>query len=144
MSPRDRGRPWETGVLRALLLLYILLAIVIAGINFGWAPSAPEDTRAVILSVYLVFLETFETYKYLITELLLAMFFWIALVGRGYFYYCPLGTVLGWVGRAAGRPKSLTFRGKWDVVREKGGANAFWIDRIRGVGPAPRRSHCRG
>jgi polyferredoxin len=51
----------------------------------------------------LVFLETFETYKYLIVELLLAMFFWTVLIGRGYCYYCPLGTVLGWVGRAAGQ-----------------------------------------
>lgn len=36
-----------------------------------------------------------ENYKYLTTELLMAMFFWIAFIGRGYCYYCPLGTVLG-------------------------------------------------
>jgi len=56
-------------------------------------------------------LETLETYKYLVVELLLAMFFWTALVGRGYCYYCPLGTVLGWVGRAVGQ-KIITTRGK--------------------------------
>jgi polyferredoxin len=51
----------------------------------------------------LSFLETLETYKYLIVELLMAMLFWTVLVGRGYCYYCPLGTVLGWLGKAAGQ-----------------------------------------
>nr|WP_281389051.1 4Fe-4S dicluster-binding protein [Spirochaeta isovalerica] len=31
------------------------------------------------------------------------MFFWVAFTGRGYCYYCPLGTVLGWVSRLAGQ-----------------------------------------
>ncbi|MBC3889560.1 4Fe-4S dicluster domain-containing protein [Acetobacterium paludosum] len=44
-----------------------------------------------------------ENYKYLTAELLMAMFFWIAFVGRGYCYYCPLGTVLGLVGKIAGQ-----------------------------------------
>ncbi|MDF2613070.1 MAG: 4Fe-4S ferredoxin [Clostridia bacterium] len=44
-----------------------------------------------------------ENYKYLSTELLMAMFFWVAFIGRGYCYYCPLGTVLGWIGKAAGQ-----------------------------------------
>lgn len=35
-----------------------------------------------------------EVYKYLSTELLMAMFFWVAFMGRGYCYYCPLGTTL--------------------------------------------------
>jgi ferredoxin len=48
-------------------------------------------------------MERIETYKYLAIELLPAMFFWVVLVGRGYCYYCPLGTVLGWLARAAGQ-----------------------------------------
>ena len=36
-----------------------------------------------------------ESYKYLTGELLMTIFFWIAFVGRGYCYFCPLGTVLG-------------------------------------------------
>jgi ferredoxin-type protein NapH len=35
-----------------------------------------------------------ETYVYLAGELLMAMFFWVMFIGRGYCYYCPLGTVL--------------------------------------------------
>jgi len=44
-----------------------------------------------------------ETYKYLIFELLMAMFFWVAFIGRLYCYYCPLGTLLGWIGRLGGQ-----------------------------------------
>ena len=44
-----------------------------------------------------------ENYKYLTTELLMAMFFWVAFIGRGYCYYCPLGTVLGFLGKLAGQ-----------------------------------------
>ncbi|MDY0288238.1 MAG: 4Fe-4S binding protein [Sphaerochaeta sp.] len=44
-----------------------------------------------------------ETVKYLIFELLMAMFFWVAFVGRLYCYYCPLGTLLGWLGRVGGQ-----------------------------------------
>lgn len=44
-----------------------------------------------------------ELYKYLSAELLMAMFFWVIFIGRGYCYYCPLGTVLAWVGKLAGQ-----------------------------------------
>lgn len=44
-----------------------------------------------------------ETYKYLTTELLMAMFFWVVFVGRGYCYYCPLGTILGLLSKTIGQ-----------------------------------------
>ena len=44
-----------------------------------------------------------ELYKYLGAELLMMMFFWIAFVGRGYCYYCPMGTVLAIIGRVSGQ-----------------------------------------
>ena len=40
-----------------------------------------------------------ENFKYLIGELLMAMFFWVAFIGRAYCYYCPLGTVLGFISK---------------------------------------------
>jgi len=64
-----------------------------------WLVVLIFDIRPAAMSI----LETLETYKYLVVELLLAMFFWTVLIGRGYCYYCPLGTVLGWVGRAVGQ-----------------------------------------
>jgi len=42
-----------------------------------------------------------ESYKYLVGELMLSLFFWIAFIGRGYCYYCPLGTVLSGFARIA-------------------------------------------
>ena len=44
-----------------------------------------------------------ESYKYLVGELLLTLFFWIVFIGRGYCYYCPLGTVLSGVARIGGQ-----------------------------------------
>jgi ferredoxin-type protein NapH len=44
-----------------------------------------------------------ELFKYLSAELLMAMFFWVMFIGRGYCYYCPLGTVLSWIGKIAGQ-----------------------------------------
>ena len=44
-----------------------------------------------------------ESYKYLGAELLMMMFFWIAFVGRGYCFYCPLGTVLSLISRIVGQ-----------------------------------------
>ena len=44
-----------------------------------------------------------ETYVYLSGELLMAMFFWIAFIGRGYCFYCPLGTVLSGLARLGGQ-----------------------------------------
>ena len=44
-----------------------------------------------------------ETYIYLSGELLMAMFFWVAFMGRGYCYYCPLGTVLSGLAKIGGQ-----------------------------------------
>lgn len=44
-------------------------------------------------------LSEIETYKYLVFELMLMMFFWVAFTGRGYCYYCPLGTSLAFISK---------------------------------------------
>jgi len=44
-----------------------------------------------------------EIYKYLSLELLMMMFFWVVFTGRGYCYYCPLGTLLGFLGKVSGQ-----------------------------------------
>lgn len=48
-------------------------------------------------------ISTIENYKYLSAELLMMMSFWIAFTGRGYCYYCPLGTVLGGISKISGQ-----------------------------------------
>lgn len=44
-----------------------------------------------------------ENFKYLLGELLMAMSFWVAFIGRGYCYYCPLGTILGLISKFSGQ-----------------------------------------
>jgi len=48
-------------------------------------------------------LNELEVIKYLSLELLMAMFFWVVWTGRGYCYYCPLGTFLSLISRLAGQ-----------------------------------------
>ena len=52
---------WEVRVLKGLLFVYILLAIVVAGFNFGWAPNASEKTQAAILAVWRFYENEFKT-----------------------------------------------------------------------------------
>jgi polyferredoxin len=52
-----------------------------------------------------------EIYKYLSVELLMMMFFWIVFTGRGYCYYCPLGTLVGFLGKISGQ-KIITTNAK--------------------------------
>ncbi|OPZ91606.1 MAG: putative electron transport protein YccM [Firmicutes bacterium ADurb.Bin419] len=47
----------------------------------------------------ITFVTKVASYKYLCGELLMAIFFWIAFTGRGYCYYCPLGTILGLISK---------------------------------------------
>ncbi|UYO64485.1 4Fe-4S binding protein [Acetobacterium wieringae] len=79
------------------ILRWLFLAVAI-GFTVYWVlyllglPLANSETVAKI-----------ETYKYLAAELLMAMFFWVAFSGRGYCYYCPLGTVVGLLGKLVGQ-----------------------------------------
>jgi polyferredoxin len=79
------------------ILRWLFLAIAVAFTAY-WVlsllgmPMNKSDTVAKI-----------ETYKYLSAELLMAMFFWVVFIGRGYCFYCPLGTVVGLLGKLAGQ-----------------------------------------
>lgn len=70
------------------LLLMILWIIYLA----TGKPPLPEEM-----------LLTVETLKYLIFELLIFMFLWFLIGGRGYCYYCPAGTAMGLIGKAVGQ-----------------------------------------
>jgi polyferredoxin len=73
-------------------------------------------TKAVLLALWWIFLALgvrvpgdlltmgkAEVSVYLAGELLMAMFFWAAFAGRGYCFYCPLGTVLALLSKIAGQ-----------------------------------------
>ncbi len=76
----------------ALLSVAILFTLWWLGSLMGLTPAS---ARAVFAKA--------ETYVYLAGELLMAMFFWVAFIGRGYCYYCPLGTVLSVLSRLGGQ-----------------------------------------
>jgi ferredoxin-type protein NapH len=105
--PADRRKRLGKGMLRFFTLMRWLLLGSSLLLTFFWLGVLVFDIQPTAMSA----LETLETYKYLIFELLLAMVFWTVLVGRGYCYYCPVGTVLAWVGKAAGQ-KILTTKGE--------------------------------
>ncbi len=78
-------------ILRWIFLGLALLLFLYWGLHL-FGVSLPIDKEAVAKA---------ESYKYLAGELLAAIFFWIAFMGRGYCTYCPLGTVLGFVAKIA-------------------------------------------
>lgn len=80
------------------VLRWVFLAISLF-FTLYWAMNA--GGRALPVSQTII--SKLEVYKYLGAELCMAMFFWVAFIGRGYCYYCPLGTVLGILSKAAGQ-----------------------------------------
>ena len=87
------------GLLKTFALLrwlFLLIAILFTVYWLLVVAGAPVMKHINLLS-------QLETYKYLIFDLLAAMLFWVIFSGRGYCYYCPVGTVAGLLGQAAGQ-----------------------------------------
>lgn len=86
-------------VLRILVILKWVMLAVAVFFTVYWVlllAGAPVTGVHDLIS-------TIENYKYLTAELLMMMSFWIVFTGRGYCYYCPLGTVLGGISRISGQ-----------------------------------------
>lgn len=89
----------QPNTVRVLMILKWILFILAVAFTLYWA---------ILISGVAIFenyelVGKLEVYKYLSAELLMMMFFWIVFVGRGYCYYCPLGTVLGFLGKSIGQ-----------------------------------------
>ncbi len=96
------GKKKNKGARRFPLLTVMKWLLLIADLFFVafWIYLIVSKKSNLSLSTLLA---KVETYKYLSTELLMAMFLWIIFTGRGYCYYCPLGTVLSGISRIAGQ-----------------------------------------
>ncbi len=94
-----RKSPFSQKKLTLLTVFRTIFIILAFGFTLYWllymAGFPLQGSRAWVSQV--------ETYKYLIFELLMAMFFWVAFVGRLYCYYCPLGSVLSWIAKLGGQ-----------------------------------------
>lgn len=94
-----KGKKVQPNMLKTFMIIRWIFLIIAVGFTVWWllflaGVSVPGDYRI---------LSKIETYKYLSTELLMAMFFWFVFLGRGYCYYCPLGTVLALISKLAGQ-----------------------------------------
>ena len=96
IGKRKKVKP---GTLRFLnILRWVFLAVALFFVSY-WILYL----LGIIISGNINVIAKMEAYKYLAGELLMMMFFWIAFIGRGYCYFCPLGTVLSLVGKIAGQ-----------------------------------------
>lgn len=93
---RKKPRSKSLKILWAMKVLFLIMALffTLYWILLLFGISIFEDY---------ILMGKVEIYKYLSAELLMMMFFWIVFTGRGYCYYCPLGTVLGLLGKLSGQ-----------------------------------------
>ena len=96
IGKRKKIRPETLRVLYILRWVFLSIALFFM---FYWI----FYLLGIILPGNIDIITKIESYKYLAGELLMMMFFWIAFVGRGYCYFCPLGTVLSLVAKIAGQ-----------------------------------------
>jgi len=62
MSTTTTKDSWEIKLLRTMVWIYIVLCILIAGFNYGYAPSAPESVRQFINSFWLFYENWIKTF----------------------------------------------------------------------------------
>jgi ferredoxin-type protein NapH len=87
------------GLLKGLRAAKWVMVVVSLGLTAAWIFIIAFRLDHPVLKI----LYRIENLKYLVLELMVAMFFWVFLLGRGYCHFCPLGTVLGWLSKAAGQ-----------------------------------------
>jgi ferredoxin-type protein NapH len=76
--------------------LFFLIALFFSGF---WILQVAGFSLPVNLSLF----SQLEIYKYLLFDLIAALLLWSFFTGRGYCFYCPLGTVTALLGRAGGQ-----------------------------------------
>jgi ferredoxin-type protein NapH len=91
-----KARPGTLRIFSALRWLFLAMALFFTFYWVLYLVGVPIGNNLTLIG-------KIENYKYLSAELMMMMFFWVAWSGRGYCYYCPLGTVLGLLSKAAGQ-----------------------------------------
>jgi len=88
--------PWAIKVFIVLRWFFFAIAVFF---SFFWLLQVFGVNLFNNLSLY----SQVEIYKYLLFDLIAALLFWSFFTGRGYCYYCPLGTATGLLGRVTGQ-----------------------------------------
>ncbi|MDC7225966.1 MAG: 4Fe-4S dicluster domain-containing protein [Spirochaetales bacterium] len=86
-----------------LKTFFSIMRVILLAVAAFFTLTAALSAAGIITESNNSLLHSLESYKYLTTELLMAMFFWVVFTGRGYCHYCPAGTVLAFLSRAAGQ-----------------------------------------
>ena len=90
LGKKKKVSPGALKIFSLFRILFFLLAVFFTTAWLLFLFNRSVDFNMKLLS-------EIEVYKYLSFELMLMMFLWIAFTGRGYCYYCPLGTSLAFL-----------------------------------------------
>jgi len=100
----DKKRPKSKQLPKKMVNLFKIFQVAFLFINgfiiVMWVLFLFNDTLYTLLVYPLL---QFELWKYLIFEMYLMVLGWVLIGGRVYCYYCPAGTVLGFIGKAVGQ-----------------------------------------
>ena len=100
---RKKGTVKPTPLPKKTLALFAFLRWLFFALSLAFSLYWILLRRGMPWQDWMDLMQKTEVYKYLATELLMAMFFWVAFIGRGYCLYCPLGTTLALVSKLAGQ-----------------------------------------
>ena len=103
LTPHNKKRPHSKQIKPSLRKVLLAIQLFLFSLNlvliFFWS----FFTFYLVSFVSLRLLIFIEIIKYLTLEVFLFMFLWIFVGGRGYCYYCPVGFLLGVIGRGVGQ-----------------------------------------
>ena len=103
LTPHNKKRPHskqiKTSVKKVLLVIQLLLFSLNMLLMLLWSFFTLFGIALVPMKLAIIV----ELIKYLSLEVIIFMILWIFIGGRGYCYYCPVGFLLGMIGRGVGQ-----------------------------------------
>ena len=57
----ERKDPWEKSAPKIILGAYILFCLIVASLNFGYAPSAPPEGKRLAMGLWDIYENEFKT-----------------------------------------------------------------------------------
>jgi polyferredoxin len=103
VTPHNKKRPQSKQIKPSLRKILIAVQLFLFSLNmvliFFWGFFAYYMVTFVSIRLLMIV----EIIKYFTLELFIFMYLWLFIGGRGYCYYCPVGFLLGLIGRGVGQ-----------------------------------------
>ena len=103
LTPHNRKRPQSKQIKPSLRTILLSVQLFLFFLNmvliFFWGFFAYYMVTFVSIRLLMIA----EIVKYFTLELFIFMYLWLFIGGRGYCYYCPVGFLLGLIGRGVGQ-----------------------------------------